>query len=285
MKILVTGSTGTVGLQVVEALRGRGVDVRALVHSERKARQLPVGVEVVTGDLLDPVSVAHALDGVDKVYLLNAVTPGELTQALIVVELARRSGIRHLVYHSVFQADRFKQVPHFAAKFVVEQALQQADVPSTILRPNYFFQNDAALRDVLERTGTYPMPLGPIGISAVDVRDIAEAAAIVLTEDGHTGRTWNLVGPEPLSGPDAAAIWSAQLGREIQYPGEDFDAYEAQMRQTVPAWMAFDMRMMFQGYLQKGFVASDSDLRQLTQLLGHPPRNYRDFVRETVAKR
>ena len=62
MKILVTGSTGTVGLQVVEALRGRGVDVRALVHSERKARQLPVGVEVVTGDLLDPVSVAHALE-------------------------------------------------------------------------------------------------------------------------------------------------------------------------------------------------------------------------------
>lgn len=282
MKILVTGSTGTVGSEVVKALRERNADVRALVRSQSSAKRLPEGVASVVGDLLDPVSVEHALEGVDKVYLLNAVVPDELTQGLIVVGLAKRLGIRHIAYHSVFQADRFKDVPHFASKFVIEQALEQSGLPYTILRPNYFFQNDTMLRDALTGGGIYPMPLGPAGVSAVDVRDIAEAAAIVLTSDGHAGKTYDLVGPGTLSGPAAASIWSELLGKPVRYPGEDFDAYEAQMRQRMPNWAAFDLRMMFQGYFERGFVASDDDIKTLTALLGHPPRNYKDFAQKTA---
>jgi uncharacterized protein YbjT (DUF2867 family) len=128
------------------------------------------------------------------------------------------------------------------------------------------------------------MPLGQVGISAVDIRDIAEAAAIALTSDGHFGKTYNLNGPEALSGPKAASIWSGLLGREIRYSGHDMDAFEEQMRKQRPAWAAFDIRMMFQGYLERGFVAEDGDLETLTKLLGHAPRRYEDFARETFLK-
>lgn len=283
MTILVTGSTGTVGSEVVLALHRRNADVRALVRDRSKVGHLPEGVDVVVGDLRDPVSVEQALRGVSKVYLLNAVVPDELTQGLIVAVLAARLGIAQVTYHSVFQADRFKEVPHFASKFAIEQALRELDVPHTILRPSYFFQNDAVLRDALAGAGIYPMPLGSLGISAVDVRDIAEAAAITLTTDGHVGKTYNLVGPHTLSGPRAAATWSDVLDKKVRYPGEDLDAYEAQLREMMPNWSAFDLRMMFQGYLERGFVASEDDVRALGELLGHSPRGYADFARETAA--
>lgn len=283
MKILVTGGTGTVGSAVINALHERNADIRALVRDKSKAQHLPHDVELVAGDLLDPVSVENALANVDKVYLLNAVVPDELTQGLIVFGLAKRMGISQLVYHSVFQAERFKDVPHFASKFAIEQALKQFELPYTILRPNYFFQNDALLQQPLTGAGIYPMPLGPAGVSAVDVRDIAAAAATVLTTVGHAGQTYNLVGPKPLSGPRAATIWSNALGKDVHYPGEDFDAYEKQMRQLMPAWSAFDLRMMFQGYCERGFVASADDITTLTHLLGHQPLDYEAFVQETVA--
>ena len=279
MKILVIGGTGLVGSAVVKELLYRKADVRLMVR--KRDTSVPEGVEVAIGDLLDPPAVAKALDGVDKLYLLNAVTPDELTQGLIAYDLAKRSKVRHLVYHSVFRVDRFKDVPHFASKLAIESAMRESAVPFTMIRPNYFNQNDASLKDPLTKAGIYPMPLGPTGVSAVDVRDIAEATAIALTSDGHAGKTYNLNGPQVLSGPGAAAIWSDVLRKPIQYAGDDMDGFEEQMRQRAPSWSAFDIRMMFQGYLERGFVAEEGDLETLTSLLGHPPRSYQDFARET----
>ena len=280
MKILVIGGTGQVGSAVVKELLSRGDDLRLMVRKTHPS--LPKGVEGVIGDLLNPPTVAKAMDGVDKLFLLNVVAPDELTQGLVAYDLAKRMKLKHVVYLSVFRADHFKDVPHFASKVAIENALREFDVPYTILRPSYFFQNDASLKEVLTKAGIYPMPLGPTGIAAVDVRDIAEAAAIALTSDGHAGKTYNLNGPETLSGPKAAAIWSKLLDKPIQYGGNDMDAFEEQIRQRAPAWLAFDLRMMFQGYLERGFVAEKGDLETLTALLGHAPRRYEDFARETL---
>lgn len=280
MKILVTGGTGHVGSEVVKELQKRKADVRILVRKEETTP--PQGVQVMVGDLLDPVSVEKALHGVDKLYLLNAVTPDELTQGLIAYDLARKLKLQHIVYHSVFRVEHFKDVPHFASKLAIESALREFDVPFTVIRPNYFFQNDASLKDPMTKAGIYPVPLGAVGISAVDVRDIAEAAAIALTSEGHLGKTYNLNGPEVLSGPKVASIWSGLLGKEIRYPGDNMDAFEEQMRKQAPSWSAFDIRMMFQGYLERGFVADPGDLETLTELLGHSPRRYEDFARQTT---
>jgi len=282
MKILVTGGTGRVGSEVVKELQKRKADIRLLIR--KNDAPTPTGVETAIGDLLDPVSVEKAMDGVDRLYLLNAVLPDELTQGLIAYDLAKKLKLRHVVYHSVFRVEHFKDVPHFASKLAIESALREFDFPFTIIRPNYFIQNDATLKDALTKTGIYPMPLGQVGISAVDIRDIAEAAAIALTSDGHFGKTYNLNGPEVVSGPKAASIWSKVLGKEIRYAGDDMDAFEEQMRKRAPSWSAFDIRMMFEGYLERGFIAEDGDLETLTKLLGHAPRLYENFARETFVQ-
>jgi uncharacterized protein YbjT (DUF2867 family) len=282
MKILVTGGTGKVGSEVIKQLVKRSATVRALVRKQETTAKMPEGVEVIEGDLLDPVSVREALDGVDKLYLLNAVAPDELTQGLIAYDLAKKLKLKQIVYHSVFKAEQFKDVPHFASKLAIESALREFDLPFTIIRPNYFYQNDVSLKDVITKAGVYPMPLGAAGVSAVDTRDIAEAAAIALTSDGQLGKTYNLNGPEVLSGTKVASIWSGLLGKEIRYSGEGLDDFEEQMRKSAPSWSAFDIRMMFQGYLERGFAAEDGDVEILTRLLGHPPRRYEEFARETV---
>src|SRR6202140_5585082 len=280
MKILVIGGTGHVGSEVVKELKRRDADVRVLVRKADE-KSLP-GVEMVVGDLLDPVSIEKAMKDVDKLYLLNAVTPDELTQGLIAYDLAKKLKLSHVVYHSVFRVEHFKDVPHFASKLAIESAIREFDVPFTIIRPNYFMQNDASLKEPLTKAGIYPMPLGPVGISAVDIRDIAEVAAIALTSERHYGKTYNLNGPEGLSGPKLASIWGGLLGKEVSYSGDDLDAFEQQMRKGAPSWSAFDIRMMFQGYLERGFIADAGDIETLTELLGHTPRRYQDFARETV---
>jgi uncharacterized protein YbjT (DUF2867 family) len=103
-----------------------------------------------------------------------------------------------------------------------------------------------------------------------------------LTTSGHEGKTYNLNGPDIVSGLGAAAIWSEVLGKEIRYAGHDMDAFERQMREKSPVWSAFDIRMMFQGYIERGFVAGDGDVEMLTGLLGHAPRRYIDFAREAA---
>src|SRR5580698_2547399 len=158
MKILVIGGTGKVGAEVVKELQKRKADIRLFVRKD--GTPTPQGVEVAIGDLLDPVSVEMAMHGSDKMYLLNAVTPDELTQGLIAYDLAKRLKLKHVVYHSVFRVEHFKDVPHFASKFAIESAMRDFEVPFTIIRPNYFFQNDASLKDPLMKTGLYPTPLG-----------------------------------------------------------------------------------------------------------------------------
>jgi uncharacterized protein YbjT (DUF2867 family) len=219
MKILVTGGTGNVGGTVVTELLKRGAEVRVLARKQPEAGKMPAGVEAAIGDLLDPVSVEQAMQGIDKLFLLNAVVTDELTQALIAYGMAKRLGLKHVTYLSVFKVDQFRDVPHFASKLAVEGALREFGVPYTILRPGYYIQNDANLKDALMGPGVYPMPIGTAGIAAADVRDIAEAAAISLTEDGHDGQTYDIVAPTMISGPGNAALWSKLLEKEIKYTG------------------------------------------------------------------
>lgn len=218
MKVLVTGGTGKVGSRVIDELLKRGTKVRALVRSKEASTKIPQGVEIFMGDLLDPVSVHKALQNVDKLYLLNAVGPDELTQGLIAFGLAKRLKLQQIVYQSVLKAEAFKDVPHFASKLAIENALHEFDAPFTIIRPGYFFQNDLAVKDAITKAGLYPMPLGDVGVPAVDVRDISEAAAIALTGGDHIGKTFNLVGPDILSGNKVASIWSRLLKKRSGIP-------------------------------------------------------------------
>jgi uncharacterized protein YbjT (DUF2867 family) len=282
MKVLVTGGTGQVGSTVVVELLKQGAAVRVFAR-DKESKAAPARAEVAVGDLLNPESIRSALNGVDKLFLLAGNVADELTHALIAYGLARRGGIKHVTYLSVYKADQFGDVPHFASKVAIENALRKFGVPYTILRPGYFFQNELALKPMLLQMGLYTTPIGTAGISAVDVRDIAEAAAITLTSPGHEGQTYDLVG-SLIDGPGSAALWGKALNKQIAYTGHDFDAWEKQMSSYFPGWLAYDMRAMFQGYVERGFASTDAEVKRVSKLLGRVPRTYEGFIRDTAAE-
>jgi len=281
MKILVIGGTGSVGSQVVRELRARGQDVHVLTRSAAHAAALPEGVRGVVGDLLDPTTIRSVFSGMDGVFLLNPVSATEGHEGLMAVNGARAAGVGRLVYLSVHQADRAPLLPHFGSKLAVETALKAAGIPHTILRPNNFFQNDLWLKDALTQHGVYPQPIGEIGLSRVDVRDIAEVAAIALTTGGHDGQTYALVGPEVWTGTATAAAWARALGRPIAYAG-DLDAWERQSLTYLPPWMVFDFRLMYAHFQEHGLRATPADLERQARLLGRPPRGFAAFATETA---
>ncbi|MCJ9750388.1 NmrA/HSCARG family protein [Neorhizobium sp. BETTINA12A] len=284
MTILVTGATGNIGRQVVEHLVERGADVRALVRDPSKA-VFPAGVSVVQGDFLDIDSLRNAMSGVSTLFLLNAVVPDEFTQALIALNVARSAGVERIVYLSVIHADVYVNVPHFAGKFGVERMIEQMGFKATILRPAYFMQNDLMVKDVITGYGAYTMPIGAKGLAMIDTRDIAEIAALELLRREQAAGPLaldriNLVGPETLTGTDIAAIWSDVLARPISYGGDDTEGFEQNLKQFVPAWMAYDMRLMGERFLTDGMLPEAGDVERLTALLGRPLRRYRDFASE-----
>lgn len=281
MTILVTGSTGTIGSQVLAHLQGRNVEVRALTHSSDKA-QLPSGVTPVRGDLADVDSVRAALEGVSTLFLLAPNVADELTQAMLALAVAREAGVKGIVYLSVFKGEAYADVPHSAGKHTVERMIETLDLPATILRPAYFIQNDLRQKDPL-------LKFGAKGISMIDIRDIGEAAAIELVRREQAGaslgrETYALVGPDGLTGEGIAAIWSAALGRSIRYGGDDLGVMEQRMKTMLPAWHALDLRLMFARYQTDGAVATAGDIAHLTKLLGRAPRSYAAFAKDAATQ-
>lgn len=287
MTILVTGATGRVGRHVVQQLVARGADVRVLSRDPAKADFLS-GVKVAKGDLLDIDSLRTAFSGVNTLFLLNAVTGDEFTQALITLNIARELGVDRVVYLSVINADRFVNVPHFAVKFGAERMIEQMGFSATILRPSYFIDNDLTIKDVILNHGVYPMPIGSKGVAMVDTRDIAEIAAIeLIRREQAPGKlpieTINLVGPDTLTGPDVAAIWSDVLGRPIAYGGDDPTGFEQNLAGFMPKWMAYEMRLMVERFVRDGMIPRDGDVARLTKMLGRPLHSYRNFATRIAA--
>ena len=287
MTILVTGATGRVGRQVVQQLVKRGADVRVLVRDTSKAG-FPAGVEVVQGDLLDIDALRTALSGVNTLFLLNAVAADEFTQALIALNIAREQGVERVVYLSVIHSDHFVNVPHFAVKSGAERMIERMGFGATILRPTYFIDNEHMIKDVILNHGVYPMPIGSKGVAMVDVRDIAEVAAIELIRRAQASaklpiETINLVGPDTLTGSDVAAIWSDVLGRTVAYGGDDPTAFEQNLATFLPKWMAYEMRLMAERYVSDGMIPEAGDVERLTKILGRPLHSYRNFATEIAA--
>lgn len=287
MAILVTGSTGVVGKQVLEHLAGSGAQVRALTRSPEKA-QFPDGVTAVQGDLSDVDGLRRAMNGVSTLFLLAPNAADELTQALQTLSVTREAGVKGVVYLSVFKGADYVDVPHFTGKYTVERMIEHCDLPATVLRPAYFMQNDVRQKEPLLTHGAYGMPIGAKGISMVDVRDIGEAAARELLRreraaDRLPRETYALVGPDAITSQSVASIWAEALGRAVRYGGDDLDLLEQRLKAAAPGWLAYDIRLMMSRYQQDGAVASRAEIDHLAALLGRQPRSYRDFAKETAA--
>lgn len=282
MRVLVIGGTGTVGSQVVSSLQAQGVDVGIHSRDVAKAKAANPKSTIHTGDLIEPATVRDIFKGYDAVYLLQHTVPTETHEGLMCVDGAMLAGVKRFVYLSIHHVEKAAYLPHFGAKLGIEAAIKQSGMEWTIIRPNNFHQNDYWFKQALFDYSVYPQPLGSKGLHRVDVRDIAEASVIALTQTGHNGQVYDLVGPTAVTGPSCAESWSKALGKPINYGGEDMDAWEKMNSQWFPAFLVFDYRLMYEFFQKEGLLATPQAIERLTKLLGHAPRSYDAFVNETA---
>src|SRR5687767_7640490 len=132
MQILVTGGTGTVGSEVVSELSRRGARVSVLTRDASKAANFPTGVMPVVGNLLEVETCRRVFNGMDAVFLLNAVTQTESHEALLALCGMRLAGVKRVVYLSVHNVEEGAFLPHFGSKVGVEQGIRSSGIPFTI---------------------------------------------------------------------------------------------------------------------------------------------------------
>ncbi len=279
--ILVTGATGNVGGGLIPKLIAMGATVRALVRDESKAQGLrDAGVEVVIGDLDKPETLDPAFRGVDKVFLLTAPNPNQVTQALNGIAAAKRAGSPHIVRLS---AGAFKDIRGAVSRVSAQHAeidaeLEASGLPDTILKPHNFMQNTLMLAQTVASDGAVYIPMKEGKLGMIDVRDIVDVAAKVLTEAGHEGKTYALTGPASISYHDVAAGLSKALGKEVKYVDVPLEAArEAMVGMGLPEWIV--------GALNEYNKAFSEDVGDFTtngveEITGHPARSYETFARD-----
>jgi uncharacterized protein YbjT (DUF2867 family) len=217
--ILVTGATGTIGSKLVAALAVRDhVSVRAGMRDP--ARHGAPRVTPVECDFERPDTFAGALRGADKLFLLAPGIRDQIGASARLIEAAAAAGVRHVVKLSAMRCDDEPSIAFGRAHREVERLLARTAMAWTFLRPNNFMDNFLGVRHdafAPDRDGTIALPWGDAACSFVASADIAAVAARVLTEDGHTGRVYELTGPEALSITQVAAGITQASGRAIRY--------------------------------------------------------------------
>lgn len=281
--ILVTGAAGKTGRAVIRALARRGKSVRAMA---RRAEQVPsleaVGAaEVVLGDLLDESAVRRAAEGVQAIYhIAPNVNPHEAAMGRLVIEAAKSAGVEHFVFHSVLHP-QVEAMPHHWQKMRVEEALFASGLSFTILQPCAYMQNVLAyLNDIRER-GVYAVPYPPQArLSLIDLEDLAEAAAIVLTAPEWRDATLELVGTFGLSQQEIARTLGGQLSRPVEAVFVPIETWQADARSAgLGEYQIETLSKMFAYYAQHGLVGSP---RMLECLLQRAPTSFEEFVRKLI---
>jgi uncharacterized protein YbjT (DUF2867 family) len=283
MNILVIGGTGLVGSHVVQGLVAKGEQVHVLTRSADKADGFPLGASGIIGDLHKPETLRWAMRGIDRVFLVTPLSSTETEEGLAVVAAAKRACVRHLVYLSVYHVEQASYIPHFKSKMKIQRALRDSGMAFTVIMANNFFQNDLLYRESILEEGVYPQPIGDIGLNRVDVRDIADAVVATLTQTGHEFHCYPLIGAEALSAQDVADIYTRTLGREIRYGGNDLQVWGEKATHTLPGWLVQDLKLMYEFFQRQGLRASEADFALQAKALGHLPRCFHTFVKETVA--
>lgn len=275
--VLVTGATGNTGRSLVDALVRRGAPVRAMVHTDADRAKLPEGVRGVVADFDDEASIAAALDGAGRAYLVTPSSARAEAQQCRFADLAARAGLRHLVVLSQLGADERSPVRFLRYHGAVERHVRDLGIAWTFLRPNLFFQGLLAFAGTISSQGRFYAPIGDARVSAVDVRDIAAVAAVTLTEAGHEGATYTVTGPEAVTHAEIAAALSAALGREVSFIDVTPDAFAGSLQGILPPWQVEGLLEDYAHY-RRGEAAAVSPV--VAELTGRRPIDVQQFARD-----
>ena len=279
--ILVTGSTGLIGSEVVRLLSQASVPARALVRNPSREQKLP-GITSVIGDLARPETLSSVFAGGTKLFLLtgNGEDLSVLQQHAIAA--ARRAGVGHVVKLSAFGASPHSNSLIGRAHHQVERELQESGLAWTMLRPHHFMQNLLSQVGNIVDDGVVYSSSGDGKIPFIDTRDIAAVAVVTLTQSGHTGKKYVITGSEALSYRQATEILGQAIGRRLRFIDEPFD--EARVRLTragQPSWLV-DSLLAIAAYQRAG-GPTETITSVVADLTGRPPRTFAEFARDHAA--
>jgi uncharacterized protein YbjT (DUF2867 family) len=282
--ILVTGAAGKTGRVVIRALAARGEVVRALVHRPQQASIVrDAGAQdVLAGDMRDQLVMDQATAGIRAIYhICPNMSPDEFSIGQVTVGAARAAGVEQFVYHSVLHPQT-EAMPHHWQKLRTEELLFESGLAFTVLQPAAYMQNVLAYWGQMIQRGVYAVPYAPdTRLSMVDLDDVAEAAAVVLTERGHVGATYELVGANALTPAEIAAILAQHLDRPVRAEVVPLDVWEQGARAMgMGEYQIETLLKMFRYYERYGFWGNPN---VLTWLLRRPPTTFASFIAQTSA--
>jgi len=277
--ILITGASGNAGGAVLREVLKNGSGVRAMYHSKEDCAKVPQGATAVIADFADQQSLSRALEGVDTVYLVCSPVRELVELESNMIDACRESGVKHIVLNSALGAGDFaKSVPSWHRK--VEDKLKRSGMDFTILRPNGFMQNLIAyFASSIRAEGAFYQSTGSAKVSHIDVRDIAVAAAKILSSPAHHSRKiYELNGPEALSYAEIAEKISKATGRKVKYVDIPPDAQrKALLDMGMPDFLVTAL-LELQEYYASG-KASTVD-GTLESLIHRVPTTMDEFLKE-----
>lgn len=282
-RILVVGATGRFAGLVVPELVRRGAIVRALVRDQSNTGQAQSlgAAQIAIGDLRDRGSLDLALEGIDGVFHLGpAFEPDEAAMGVAMVEASVRAGVRKFVFSSVIQPTNTRLKNH-AAKIPVEDALYSSTLEYTILHPANFMQNLRSAWPVIVEHGVFSEPFPKTArLARVDYRDVAEVAAIALTEDRLAYATLELCADGRHNREEIAAMMASALGRPIEAGEISFHEWAAPARAKYTGKQLGLLAKVHEHYAAVGLGGNSLSLRAA---LGREPRSLRAFIEELAA--
>ena len=275
--ILVTAANGRTGRSVITALARRGHNVRAFDIAPDTAELVDLGAtEVIAGDMLEPAHVARAVDGARAVIHIGPpLHPQEAQMGHVVVAAARTAGIGHIVQFSVTHPQLEPLLNH-QAKLAVERAVLLARMPFTILQPMHYMQNIDIARVLA--TGILAQPYDPATpLAHVDLEDVAEVAARIVTDPAHHYATYELCGDDFLNAHGLARIIASASGTAVSARQVPVAAAFASVGGTAADdYRADAMVRLFDHYSRYGITGNPN---VLSWLLDRPPTRFDTYVR------
>ncbi len=283
--ILIVGASGAVGQPTVRHLLKRGARVRALTSkAESAARLQSLGVhETVLGDFRKAEDVRRAVEGVESVIQIPPrFTEDEAAIGLGVVAAAKAVRVGHYVFVSAFHP-QMRQMDHHWSKLLVEEAVIESGLSFTILQPAMFMQNMRVEWPAIRERGLYLRPYSPDRkLALIDTEDLGEAAAIVLTQPGYRGATFELASGEALTHAEMAAVISEEWGKPVRAAKRDFAEWtDWACRHGWRPWSIEAYLKMCRHYDAHGYPGGNPLV--LTAILGRAPGGFRAFVRRFLA--
>ncbi len=285
MTILLTAANGRTGRAVLTQLAGKGADTKVFLRDERQwpALQHLGAASCALGDMEDASTINAALASCESIIHIGPpMHPSEVEITSRFIDAALAHGVSRFVYYSVMHPLR-RAVRHHRLKLDAEETLIESGLPYTIVQPMRYMQHLALIWKKVLETGIHAMPFNiDVQFNVADLRDLAEATAIVATNPGHLYATYELAGPEPLSQRDMAAVISRVLGREIRAEALNLEVMEKNARAAGASEdRVTQMLTMNKHYDQFGFRGNPNLLRWI---LGREPNNFHEYVTRLAAR-